>query len=327
MMEHIVDLLKRHGIDEIVVTVAFLANAIRTYFGDGSEFGVQHGLRHRGDAARHGRLGAQRHGRARRALPRHLRRRAHRHRPRRHRRRSTRSNERHGHHRPRRTSRTRSSSASSSPSEDGSIERFLEKPTWGQVFSDTINTGIFVLEPEIFDYIEPDRPGRLLQRGVPRAARGRPAALRGGRRGLLGGRRHARGLRPGPQGHPRRQGRRSTSPASSSDPGVWLGEGAEVHPDAKIDGPGRHRRQLPGRGRRPLGDYTRARRQRPGPRRRRPRAHGRRTTTPTSASSVRLRGTVVGPVVRPAQRRAHRGGRGARRRVLRRRGRPARRRA
>ena len=42
--------------------------------------------------------------------------------------------------------------------DDGSIERFLEKPSWGQVFSDTINTGIFVLEPEIFDYIEPDRP-------------------------------------------------------------------------------------------------------------------------------------------------------------------------
>ena len=42
--------------------------------------------------------------------------------------------------------------------DDGSIERFLEKPGWGQVFSDTINTGIFVLEPEIFDYIEPDRP-------------------------------------------------------------------------------------------------------------------------------------------------------------------------
>src|SRR5204863_2857655 len=37
--------------------------------------------------------------------------------------------------------------------EDGSIERFLEKPTWGQVFSDTINTGIYVLEPDIFDAI------------------------------------------------------------------------------------------------------------------------------------------------------------------------------
>src|SRR5690606_16006555 len=42
--------------------------------------------------------------------------------------------------------------------EDGSIERFLEKPTWGEVFSDTINTGIFVLEPEVFDWIADDRP-------------------------------------------------------------------------------------------------------------------------------------------------------------------------
>ena len=36
---------------------------------------------------------------------------------------------------------------------DGTIERFLEKPTWGQVFSDTINTGIYVLEPDVFDFI------------------------------------------------------------------------------------------------------------------------------------------------------------------------------
>src|SRR4029453_1943314 len=41
MMEHIVNLLKRHGFDEIVVTVAFLANHIRNYFGDGSELGVR----------------------------------------------------------------------------------------------------------------------------------------------------------------------------------------------------------------------------------------------------------------------------------------------
>jgi mannose-1-phosphate guanylyltransferase/phosphomannomutase len=32
--------------------------------------------------------------------------------------------------------------------ESGRIERFLEKPTWGEVFSDTINTGIYILEPE-----------------------------------------------------------------------------------------------------------------------------------------------------------------------------------
>ncbi len=38
---------------------------------------------------------------------------------------------------------------------DGRIERFLEKPTWGQVFSDTINTGIYVLEPEVLDHVAP----------------------------------------------------------------------------------------------------------------------------------------------------------------------------
>jgi len=36
---------------------------------------------------------------------------------------------------------------------DGKIEKFLEKPSWGEVFSDTINTGIYVIEPEILDYI------------------------------------------------------------------------------------------------------------------------------------------------------------------------------
>src|SRR5437764_9254372 len=41
MMEHIVRLLKQHGFDDIVVTLAFLPQAIRTYFGDGSEFGVR----------------------------------------------------------------------------------------------------------------------------------------------------------------------------------------------------------------------------------------------------------------------------------------------
>ncbi|MBJ6727070.1 mannose-1-phosphate guanyltransferase [Geomesophilobacter sediminis] len=33
------------------------------------------------------------------------------------------------------------------------ITQFLEKPGWGEVISDTINTGLYVLEPEIFKYI------------------------------------------------------------------------------------------------------------------------------------------------------------------------------
>ena len=37
--------------------------------------------------------------------------------------------------------------------EDNVIEKFLEKPSWGEVFSDTINTGIYIIESEILDYI------------------------------------------------------------------------------------------------------------------------------------------------------------------------------
>ncbi len=37
--------------------------------------------------------------------------------------------------------------------EENVIEKFLEKPSWGEVFSDTINTGIYIIEPEILGYI------------------------------------------------------------------------------------------------------------------------------------------------------------------------------
>ena len=39
---------------------------------------------------------------------------------------------------------------------DGRISQFLEKPSWGEVFSDTVNTGIYILEPEVLDYFEPE---------------------------------------------------------------------------------------------------------------------------------------------------------------------------
>ncbi|SHE68374.1 mannose-1-phosphate guanylyltransferase / phosphomannomutase [Caldanaerobius fijiensis DSM 17918] len=36
----------------------------------------------------------------------------------------------------------------------GKIIRFLEKPSWSEVFSDTVNTGIYILQPEVLDYIK-----------------------------------------------------------------------------------------------------------------------------------------------------------------------------
>src|SRR5437868_14878243 len=42
-------------------------------------------------------------------------------------------------------------------SPDGTIKRFLEKPSWGEVFSDQVNTGIYVLDPQVLSLIRSDR--------------------------------------------------------------------------------------------------------------------------------------------------------------------------
>src|SRR5688572_6556715 len=156
MMEHIVRLLKQHGFEEIVVTVAFMANNIRSYFGDGSDFGVRIVY-----ATEETPLGTA--GSVRNAIDE--------------------LDERFlvisgdvltdidltaivKEHEAKQALATIGLVRVENPLEfgivitrdDGTIERFLEKPSWGQVFSDTINTGIFVLEPEIFDHIPPGRP-------------------------------------------------------------------------------------------------------------------------------------------------------------------------
>ena len=175
IMEHVLRLLRRHGFTETVVTVQFLASLVRNYFGDGDELGMRLQYATEETPARHGRQRQERRGRAaRRAVPGHLRRRAHRHRPDRAGRRSTRTR--------RAGDRRRSSRVPDPlefgiviPDEDGRIERFLEKPTWGQVFSDTVNTGIYVMEPEVLDDVPAgesvDWSGdvfpRLLERGAP----------------------------------------------------------------------------------------------------------------------------------------------------------------
>lgn len=36
---------------------------------------------------------------------------------------------------------------------DGRLKKFLEKPVWGEVFSNTINAGIYIIEPEVLELI------------------------------------------------------------------------------------------------------------------------------------------------------------------------------
>ncbi len=58
---------------------------------------------------------------------------------------------------------------------DGKVTKFVEKPGWSEVFSDTVNTGIYVIEPEALKLVEPDRPydfsnelfPRILKNGDP----------------------------------------------------------------------------------------------------------------------------------------------------------------
>jgi mannose-1-phosphate guanylyltransferase/phosphomannomutase len=41
---------------------------------------------------------------------------------------------------------------------DGRVRRFIEKPGWDEVCSDSVNTGIYILEPEALDFIPEDKP-------------------------------------------------------------------------------------------------------------------------------------------------------------------------
>jgi mannose-1-phosphate guanylyltransferase/phosphomannomutase len=155
-MEHILELVKSHGLEDVVVTVAFLPQAIRSYFGTGDTLGLN--IEYSVEESPLGTAGSVRlaagklddtfiviSGDALCDVD------------------LTRLVE---FHREKASSVTIGLKSVDNPLEfgivvtddDGRIERFLEKPSWGQVFSDTINTGIYVIEPEVLRHIPRDRP-------------------------------------------------------------------------------------------------------------------------------------------------------------------------
>ncbi|RDI75156.1 Nucleotidyl transferase [Gaiella occulta] len=155
-IEHVLELLRFHGFEEVVITLAFMPQAIRAYFGDGASLGLQ--IDYSVEEQPRGTAGSVRLAGARLddtflvisgdalcdvdldALV--------------------------DTHRRRGAAATIGLKPVDNPLEfgivvtddDGRVERFLEKPSWGQVFSDTINTGIYVLEPEVLRHIPGDRP-------------------------------------------------------------------------------------------------------------------------------------------------------------------------
>src|SRR3954471_11578982 len=152
IMEHVLRLLKRHGFHETVVTVHFLAALVRNYFGDGEELGMD--LTYATEETPRGTAGSVKNAEAARrdepflvisgdALT------------------DIDLTDMVRFHRERGALVTIGLKRVPDPlefgiiivDEEGRIDRFLEKPTWGQVFSDTVNTGIYVMEPEVFEHV------------------------------------------------------------------------------------------------------------------------------------------------------------------------------
>ncbi|MEO0456638.1 MAG: mannose-1-phosphate guanyltransferase [Cyanobacteria bacterium P01_A01_bin.114] len=154
--EHIVNLLKRHGITEVIATLYYLPDVMRDYFQDGHEFGIQMTyaveedqplgtagcvkniadlltdtfLVISGDSVTDFDLQA--------AIK---------------------------FHKEKGSKATLVLTRVPNPIEFGvvitdencRIKRFLEKPSTSEIFSDTVNTGTYILEPEVLDYLPPNQ--------------------------------------------------------------------------------------------------------------------------------------------------------------------------
>jgi mannose-1-phosphate guanylyltransferase/phosphomannomutase len=234
MMQHILRLLRRHGFTDVVVTVQFLASVIRNFFGDGSDLDLS--LSYATEEKPLGTAGSVKNaesflddtflvisGDAVTDID---------------------LEEVVRFHKDRGAAVTVTLKRVPDPlefgivitAEDGRIERFLEKPGWGEVFSDQINTGIYVLEPEVLSHVPQDEEfdfsrdlfPLLLDKGLPLygySAEGEWTdvgtldAYLAVHRDVLDGKVNldVAGFR--------------------LDNRVWLGEGAEVDPEARLDGP------------------------------------------------------------------------------------------
>ena len=175
IMEHIVRHLARHGIDEVVATLYYLGDEIVETFGDGEELGVR--MRYSRENVPLGTAGSVKNaegmlqgggtflivsGDALTDLD---------------------IGKAVAFHREKGAMATLVLYRVPNPLEfglvvtddDGRVQRFLEKPTWSEVFSDTVNTGMYILEPEVLDLMEAGRAydwsgdifPRLLAEGKP----------------------------------------------------------------------------------------------------------------------------------------------------------------
>jgi mannose-1-phosphate guanylyltransferase/phosphomannomutase len=231
MMEHIIYLLRKHGFAEVLVTLFYLPEAVENYFGDGREFGLA--MRYFVEEKPLGTAGSVRNAAADLTetflvisgdaltdidLTAALR-----------------------FHRERGATATIILTKVENPLEygvvitdpRGAIQRFLEKPGWGEVFSDTVNTGIYILEPKIFNYFEPGQEFDFSKNLFPMLlAQGEPlyGYVADGYWSDIGNLEQYR------QAHYDVLNDRVkvSIPGREIKPGLWVGEGVEIDPGASV---------------------------------------------------------------------------------------------
>jgi len=154
VLEHTLDLLKQHGFSEVVLTLHYLPNVIRGFFQGGEELGVK--LTYLVEEKPLGTAGGVKN--AERYLD------------------GTfmvfsgdvltdiNLSEALHFHKQKGASATIVLTRATNPTDygivitekSGRIKKFLEKPGWGEVFSDTINSGIYILEPDVLQHVKTD---------------------------------------------------------------------------------------------------------------------------------------------------------------------------
>jgi mannose-1-phosphate guanylyltransferase / phosphomannomutase len=233
--EHIINLLKRHHITEVIATLHYLPDVMRDYFSDGSDFGVQMTyaveedqplgtagcvkniadlldqtfLVISGDSITDFDLTA--------AI---------------------------AFHKKKQSKATLILTRVPNPIEfgvvitdsEGRIRRFLEKPSTSEIFSDTVNTGTYILEPEVLDYLPPstetdfskDLFPLLLDKGEPMYG-----YIASGYWCDVG---HLDAYRESQYDGLHRKVKLDFTYQERS-PGVWVGQNTFIDPSAKIEAP------------------------------------------------------------------------------------------
>lgn len=120
--------------------------------------------------------------------------------------------------------------------QEGRVLKFLEKPGWGEVFSDRVNTGIYVLEPEVLSLIPADEMfdfskdlfPELLRRQAPLYA----VTLEGYWCDIGNLQQYVEAHQAVLSGEVK-----VVPPAVYQGNGIWIGKGVEIDETAGLEGP------------------------------------------------------------------------------------------